>query len=54
MSIAAVGVVPAIVVSVLFLGATNPYFNAAFGLLASLIPLAWLEVRVRPKDAPAT
>lgn len=54
MSIAAVGVVPAIVVSVLFLGATNPYFNAAFGLLAFLIPLAWLEVRVRPKDAPAT
>lgn len=53
-SVAAVGVVPAIVVSVLFLGATNPYFNAAFGLLAFLIPLAWLEVRIRPNDAPAT
>jgi hypothetical protein len=43
MSVAHVGVVPAIVLSVLFLGATNPYFNAAFGLLAFLIPLAWLE-----------
>ena len=53
MSIAAIGVVPAIVVSVLVLGATNPYFNAAFGLLAFLIPLAWLELGVRPEGAPA-
>jgi hypothetical protein len=52
-STAAIGVVPAIVVSVLVLGATNPYFNAAFGLLAFLIPLAWLESGVGRKAAPA-
>ena len=38
-------VVVAILVSVLVVGATNPYILAAFGLMPILITIAWLEPR---------